>query len=406
MKPPIKVAIVTGNRADFGLLRPTIEAMLEDERFEPRLIATAMHLSPTFGNTIEEIEARRLEIAARVETEPELDEPGAFGRRIGAAVLGFNQELGRLDPDLVLVLGDRYEMLGAALAATGLGIPIAHIHGGELSLGSLDDAMRHSITQLSHLHFVAARPYAERVVQLGAQPDRVHIVGAAGLEAIRRGELADEVVLRELLGGLELEAPVAAVTFHPASLEPDLAGGQTDELCRALTEVFGERGTVVITLPNDDPGNDAVRERLWFLANERENVHAFDSLGSAGYLGLLRSADVVIGNSSSAILEAPSFGLPAVNVGDRQHGRLMAENVISTDPEASAIVKGIEQGLDPAFREGLRELKSPFGDGNVSARILEAIAAAPPGEELRRKRFHDLPDGPWRESLDLGGEGR
>jgi UDP-hydrolysing UDP-N-acetyl-D-glucosamine 2-epimerase len=403
MRTPVKVAIVTGTRADFGLLRPTIEAMRSDERFEPLVVAAAMHLSSTFGDTIEEIEAAGIELAARVETEPESDQAGDFGRRIGAAVLGFNQELQRIEPDLLLVLGDRYEMLGAALAATGLGIPIAHIHGGELSLGSLDDAMRHSITKLSHLHFVAARPYGERVVQLGEPPERVHVVGAAGIEAINDQDLLDAAALSRTLGGVELTAPVAAVTFHPASLDPDSAGGQADELCRALASSFGDRGTVIITLPNDDPGNEAVRERLSSLASERDNFHTFVSLGSLGYLSLLRSADVVIGNSSSAILEAPSFGLPAVNVGERQRGRLMGENVISSEAEAGAIAAAIERALDPSFRERIREMKSPFGDGEVSTRILAAIVAAPDGDELRHKEFFDLPDGSWREQLGLGG---
>ena len=404
MKPPIRVAIVTGTRADFGLLRPTIEAMRADERFEPRVIAAAMHLSPAFGNTIEEIADAKIEVAARVETEPESDQAGDFGRRIGMAVLGFTKELQRLDPDLLLVLGDRYEMLGAALAATGLEIPVAHVHGGELSQGSLDDAMRHSITKLSHLHFVAARPYGERVVQLGEQPERVHVVGAAGIETIKMLELLERDQLAERLGGIELAEPLAAVTFHPASLDPDSAGEQADQLARAIAEAFADRGTVIVTLPNDDPGNAAVRERLLRLAEEQGNVHAFDSLGAVGYLSLLRSADVVIGNSSSAILEAPSFELPAVNVGERQRGRLTADNVISSEPEAGAISDAIAKALDPGFRKGLQGMESPFGDGEVSARILEAIAAAPDAPELRRKAFHDVEDsGGWREQLELGG---
>ena len=303
------------------------------------------------------------------------------------------------------MLGDRYEMLSAALAATGLGIPIAHVHGGELSLGSLDDAVRHSITKLSHLHFVAARPYGERVVQLGERPERVHVVGAAGVEAIKTLELLDPEALGARLGGIELASPIAAVTFHPASLDPGLAGAQADELCRALAGSFEGAGTVIVTLPNDDPGNAAVRERLLGLADAHEKVHAFDSLGTVGYLSLLRSADVVIGNSSSAILEAPSFGLPAVNVGERQRGRLMGENVISAEPEAKAISAAIARALDPAFRERIREIESPFGDGEVSSKILAAIAAAPDADELRHKEFFDLPEGPWRERLELGGSG-
>jgi UDP-hydrolysing UDP-N-acetyl-D-glucosamine 2-epimerase len=260
--------------------------------------------------------------------------------------------------------------------------------------------MRHAITKLSHLHFVAARPYAERVVQLGEDPSRVYVAGAAAIESIRslklpgRGELA-------LSLGVPLEAPLASLTFHPASLDAGAAGGQARELSLAIEDVF-ESGTVIVSLPNDDPGNAAVREELGALAERRDNVHAFESLGQLRYLSLLSHADVVVGNSSSGVLEAPAFRVPVVNVGDRQRGRLMAANVIHAEPERAAVGAALRRALDPAFRESVARMENPFGEGETSRVVVDVLASADLAA-LRDKRFHDLPDGPWREGVHLGG---
>jgi UDP-hydrolysing UDP-N-acetyl-D-glucosamine 2-epimerase len=396
------VVVVTGSRADYGLLRPTIAALDADPRFELLLVAAAMHLSRRFGETFREIEEDGFAIAERVETEPERDEPGALGRRLGAAAGAFTDALSRLEPDVLLLLGDRYEQLAAALAAAGLGVPIAHLHGGELSEGSLDDAMRHSITKLAHLHFPAAREYGERICQLGEQPERVHVVGAAGIESIRTLELLDRGALSDALGGIELGRPLIVLTLHPASLEPESAAAHAAEVMAAVEELLADGGTVVVTLPNDDPGNEPVRAAALELAGRRDDVHAFESLGQLRYLSLLSQADVMVGNSSSGLLEAPSFALPAVNVGERQRGRIIGPNVVPAAPERGAVVAAARRALEAEFRDRIRGAESPYGTGQVSARVLEVLATTPLGPELRHKRFLDLPEGEWRAGLALG----
>jgi UDP-hydrolysing UDP-N-acetyl-D-glucosamine 2-epimerase len=306
--------------------------------------------------------------------------------------------------ELLLVLGDRHEALSAALAATGLGIPIAHVHGGELSEGSIDDSQRHCLTKLAHIHFVAARLYGERVCQLGEQPERVFVVGAPTLEAIRDLTLLAPGDLSEALGGIELERPLVVLTLHPASLEPTRAPADAAVVLAGLDDALEGSGTVVLTLPGDDLGGVETRQALLAYADGRPNVHAFASLGQLRYLSLLRHADVVLGNSSSGLLETPSFRVPTVNVGDRQRGRLRAANVIDAEAERRAVASSLRRALDPAFRIGLGELESPFGDGDTSRRIVKVLSALP--NQLRAKRFLDLPEGPWRSTLVLGSDRR
>ncbi len=398
-----KVAVVTGSRADYGLLRPTIGAFANDSRFALQLIVGAMHLSSAFGLTVREIEDDSFPIAARVETTDVVG-PVDLGRAFSEAIARFTETLNALQPDLLLVLGDRHEMLSAALAATGLGIPIAHIHGGELSEGSVDDALRHCLTKLSQIHFVATRVYGERVCQLGEQPDRVHVVGAPGIEAIRSLPLLDREALADALG-ITLGRPLVALTLHPESLHPGAATVEASEVVRGIDEVVDRTGTVVVTLPNDDLGNAQTRQVLLAYAQGHPNVHAFRALGQLRYLSLLRHADAVVGNSSSALIEAPSFELPAVNVGDRQRGRLRAPNVIDSAPNAGAVAAALSRALGSDFRTSLAGIESPYGSGDTSSRILRVLAEART-QELRRKRFFDLPDAAWRSSLELGNGGR
>jgi len=383
----VKVAVVTGTRADYGLLRPTIAALHSDSRFELQLLVSAMHLSERFGSTEREIE---FPIAARVPAAADDDDAGSLARRISLATAGFADAFAELQPGALVVLGDRYEMLAAAIAALAFGIPVAHIHGGELSEGSADDAMRHCITKLSHLHFVATRAYGERVCQLGERPERVHVVGAAALESIRDLPLLQADALAAELG-IALERPLVAFTFHPASLSPDGAAEQVAAVMAGVEEV--SPGTVVVTLPNDDPGNGPVRAAL----SRWTGVHAFESLGQLRYLSLLKSADAMVGNSSSGLIEAPAFELPVVNVGDRQRGRITAPNVIDCEPDG--VADALRSALDPAFRDSLRGMANPYGGGDMSAHVIEALAALP--RNVRDKEFLDLPDGSWRSTLEF-----
>lgn len=391
----MRVAVVTGTRADYGLLRPTLAALHTDARFDLQLVACAMHLSGRFGMTVEAIE---FPIAARIETDPDDAAPGALGRRLAAAVSGFTAAFEALEPDALIVLGDRYEMLGAALAAMAHAVPVLHIHGGELSEGSADDMMRHCITKLAHVHLVAARAYGERVCQLGEQPDRVHVTGAAALDSIRELELLDRDALGEALD-LRLGSPLVALTLHPASLQVETAGREADEVLVGVDASVPAGATVIVSLPNDDPGNFAVRERLGAWVASRRGAHAFESLGQRRYLSLLSHADVMVGNSSSGLIEAPAFALPVVNVGDRQRGRVAGAGVIPCAAERGAVAGAVRRALDPAFRATLSPHANPYGAGSVRDRVLEVLADLP--DDVRDKRFLDLPDGPWREELRL-----
>ena len=398
----MKVAVVSGTRADYGLLRPTIAAIHRDDGYELALLVSAMHLREEHGLTIREIEADGYPIAARVSAGAPIERDGDFARNLGQAVLEFTDALAGCRPDLLLVLGDRFEVLAAALAATGLGIPIAHIAGGELSEGSLDDAMRHCLTKLAHLHFVATREYAERVCQLGEEPWRVHVVGAAGLEPIRELALLGREALAHALSLERMEAPLLSLTLHPSSLSSERAGEEAGAVVAAIDDVLDGAGTVVLTLPNDDPGSAPVRRELLTWSKSHKRVHAFASLGQLRYLSLLSHADAVVGNSSSALVEAPAFELPAVNIGERQRGRIQPPNVLSAPPDRAAIARVLRRALDPAFRASLANIENPYGDGQVSSRILDVLASIPCAEQLRSKHFLDLPNGPWREALRLG----
>ena len=388
----MRVAVVTGTRADYGLLRPTIAALHADPRFELQLIATAMHLSERFGMTVAAIE---FPLAARVETAPDDDEPGALGRRLGLAITGFTAAFAELQPQALVVLGDRYEMLGAGLAAAAHAVPVLHIHGGELSEGSLDDAMRHCITKLSHVHLTATRAYGERVCQLGEQPERVYVTGAAALDSIRELELLDRSALAAALG-TTLSSPLVALTLHPVSFD---AADAESEVLGGLEAVLPDDASVIVSLPNDDPGNTAVRERLEAWAQQRSGARAFESLGQLRYLSLLAHADVMVGNSSSGLIEAPAFALPVVNVGERQRGRVAGANVISCAPQREAVAASVREALAPGFREALRSAENPYAGGSVRDRVLEVLAQLP--ADARDKRFLDLPDAPWRAALQL-----
>ncbi len=395
----MKVAVITGSRADYGLLRPTLFALREHPHFEPQLLVASMHLDPVYGETLAEIEDDGHVIAARIPAGAPVRAAGDFARNIGRATIAFSDVLTACAPDVLLVLGDRFEVMAGALAATSLRIPVAHIHGGELSEGSLDDCLRHCITKLSCLHFVATRAYAERVCQLGEDPASVHVVGAAASESIDRITLLDRAELARALALEGLPSSLVALTLHPESRNPDAAELQTRAVTDALDDVLKGAGCVIVTLPNDDPGSAIVREGLISWGATRANVHVFAMLGQQRYLSLLGCADVVVGNSSSAIIEAPSFRVPVVNVGERQRGRLMAANVVSCPALRQAVAGALRGVLDPAFRASLDGLENPYDHGDVAVRILATLGDT--AFVSGGKRFFDLPDGPWRSQLEL-----
>jgi UDP-hydrolysing UDP-N-acetyl-D-glucosamine 2-epimerase len=380
------VCVVTGSRAEYGLLSPLLKGIAADPRLTLQLAVTGMHLSPEFGLTVRQIEADGFVPDARVDMLLASATPAGVAKSLGLGVIGFADALDRLRPDLLVVLGDRFEILAAAQAAMILRIPIAHIHGGELTEGLIDEAIRHSLTKMSHLHFVAAEPYRQRVIQLGEAPERVWTVGAPGLDSIRLIPCPSRAELSESLG-FDLTEPYFLVTYHPVTLDP--AGGGAVPLLAALAEFPGHR--ILFTGVNADPDNAPIREAIAAFAAARPGrVHAAVSLGQTRYLGALAHADAVIGNSSSGILEAPSLHVPTVNIGDRQRGRLRAASVIDASEDAVAIAAALRRALSGEFRAGLAAMQSPFGDGHASERMLEIIASHPL-EGLLMKRFWDIP---------------
>ncbi len=366
-----KICIVTGSRAEYGLLYCLMKEVAVDPDLQLQIIVTGMHLSPEFGLTYQQIETDGFTIDAKVEMLLSSDSPVGIAKSMGLGVIGFADALGRLKPDILVVLGDRFEILAAAQTALVARIPIAHLHGGETTEGAFDEGVRHAITKMAQWHFVAAEVYRKRVVQLGESPDRVFSFGAPGLDHLQHLSWMGRGPLEESLG-IVLNPPVFLVTYHPATLGQREPIAAMNELLVALDD-FPD-ATVVFTYPNADIGGRVLIERLdqWVAANKRR-AKAFVSLGQQCYLSLMREADVVIGNSSSGLIEAPALIKATVNIGDRQKGRLKALSVIDAKEDGIAIVDAIKTALSADFRVGLQTTKSLYGLGNVSRRIKDTL---------------------------------
>ena len=381
------IGVVTVARSDYGHLLPLLEALGRAPDVELLVYVAGSHLAAPFGiRTGDLVEADQWPIAARIDMGIDDDTPATIASATGRGVVGFAAEFARRRPDLVVVLGDRYEMLSAALAALPFTLPVAHLHGGEVTEGAIDEQVRHAITKLAHLHFPAAESYAARVRQMGEEPWRVHCCGAPGLDRLRAGgSLSREEIGKRL--GRPLGHPTLLVTFHPETLAVADVPRQAEELTAALEKVDGE---IIVTAPGADTGYRAITAALERLAGRRPLMLLGATLGDDVYTSLLREADVMIGNSSSGLIEAPSFGLPVVNVGDRQRGRLRAANVIDVAADRAAIVGAILRALDPAFRRGLAGLVNPYGDGHAAPRIARVLREVELGPRLTRKRFVDV----------------
>jgi UDP-hydrolysing UDP-N-acetyl-D-glucosamine 2-epimerase len=381
------IGVVTVARSDYGHLLPLLEALGRAPDVELLVYVAGSHLAAPFGiRTGDLVEADKWPIAARIDMGIDDDTPATIASATGRGVIGFAAEFARRRPDLVVVLGDRYEMLSAALAALPFTLPVAHLHGGEVTEGAIDEQVRHAITKLAHLHFPAAEPYAARVRQMGEEPWRVHCCGAPGLDRLRAGGSLSREEIGERLGR-PLGHPTLLVTFHPETLAVADVPRQVEELTAALEKVDGE---IIVTAPGADTGYRAITAALERLAGRRPLMVLGATLGDDVYTSLLREADVMIGNSSSGLIEAPSFGLPVVNVGDRQRGRLRAANVIDVAADRAAIVGAILRALDPAFRRGLAGLVNPYGDGHAAPRIARVLREVELGPRLTRKRFVDV----------------
>ena len=380
------IAVVTVGRSDYGIYLPVLRRIRDDPELRLHLIVSGTHLVHGFGRTADIIVADGFTIRDRVEMLLASDSPEAIGKSIGNGVAGFAQVFSRDRPDVLLLLGDRFEMHSAALAALPFNLPVAHIHGGELTEGAMDDALRHSLTKLSHLHFVSTSRYDQRVRQLGEEPWRITVSGAPSLDNIAAMTLMNQEEL-ERRYGFELEPEPLLVTFHPVTLEPEETETQVSELMSALRELDLP---VVFSMPNADTNNGIIRHRIEEHVASRECAWSVENFGTEGYFSMMQRTAALVGNSSSGLIEAPSFGVPVVNIGTRQGGRIRAANVVDVGATCEEIVLGVRKAIAPDFRASFRDLVNPYGDGGAASRIVAELKTVALNERLTRKRFYDI----------------
>ncbi|PWB36022.1 UDP-N-acetylglucosamine 2-epimerase (hydrolyzing) [Pseudomonas sp. SDI] len=380
-----KVCVFTGTRAEYGLLYWLMKDIQSSPRLDLQIIVSGMHLSPEFGATWKTIESDGFAIDAKVEMLLSSDTDVGVVKSIGLGVLGFADALDRLRPDVLVVLGDRFEALAIVQAALVMKIPVAHLHGGEITEGAYDDAIRHAITKMSYLHFVAAEPYRQRVIQMGESAERVFNVGAVGLDHLLRSQ---RMTRDELSASLEfeLDSPFLLVTYHPVTLAEEDPVQSFQALLSAL-DCFPEH-KVIVTYPNADNGGRAIIPLLEEYARQAPTrIKAIPSLGFKRYLSTVALADAVVGNSSSGIIEVPAFGIPTVNIGARQDGRLAADSVLNCKPEPAAIEAALRQALSGEFAALCKQASNPYGAGDAARSIVGVLERF---DISHSKSFHDL----------------
>lgn len=381
-----KVCIVTGTRAEYGLLFWLMKEIQADANLELQVIVTGMHLSPEFGLTYKEVEKEFI-INKKIEMLLSSDTSIGISKSMGLAQISFAEAYAELAPDIVVVLGDRFEIFSAASAAMIARIPIAHIHGGEKTEGAFDEAIRHSVTKMSHLHFVATEEYRQRVIQLGEDPKRVFNFGAPGLDNIHNLRLlAKDELQRDI--GFKLGKRSLLVTFHPVTLERSTAKEQFQQLLFALNELSDTN--IVFTKANADTDGRVINAMIdSYVSANADKAIAFTSLGQLRYLSALQYVDAVVGNSSSGLTEAPSFKIGTINIGDRQKGRIKAGSVIDCTPDRDAITNAIRQLYSPLFQKNLCNVKNPYGEGGSSKKIANTLCSHPL-TQLLKKTFYDI----------------
>ncbi len=383
------ICVVTGTRADYGLLQWVMDGIRRDPMLRLQIAVTGTHLSAEFGMTYREIEAAGFAIDRKLDILTTDDTPVGVTKAIGRGVIAFADAYAELRPDVVVLLGDRFEILAAATAALIAGLPLAHLHGGEITEGAFDDAIRHSITKMSHLHFVAAEPYRQRVIQLGEAPERVFLTGGMGVDTIHRTHLLDRDALEATLD-FKLGKKNLLVTFHPVTLEKNTAPEQMAELLKALDSL--KETHLILTLPNADTGSRELIRMIEDFAVSRPHARAYTSLGQLRYLSCMAHVDGIVGNSSSGLTEAPSFRKGTVNIGDRQRGRLKAASVIDCEPDCDSIVAAICTLYSPSFQASLANVQSPYGNGGASEKIIDVLKHFNI-DNIIKKSFFDLPNG-------------
>jgi len=381
-----KICVVTGSRADYGLLKLVMKGIKVEPNLALQIIATGMHLSPTFGLTYKEIESDGFVIDYMVESLLLSDTPADIAQATAKSMMGCAKAFGELEPDLVLILGDRFEILAAATAAVLARIPIAHIHGGEVTVGAYDEAFRHSITKMANIHFVATEEYRRRVIQLGENPSSVHFVGGLGVDAIRHLNFLSKDEVEQTLG-IKFSSKSLLVTFHPSTLEELTPLEQVNELLAALIE--RSEIMLIFTMPNADTGGLEIMEQINKFVKERSNAYSFKSLGQQQYLSCMAQVDGILGNSSSGILEAPSLKVGSINIGTRQLGRVQSESVINCAINKEHIRSSIDKLYSREFQLVLDNCTSPYGEGGASNKIIKMLREYKL-DGISRKVFYDL----------------
>jgi len=383
-----KICVVTGTRAEYGLLYWLMKEIQSDAQLELQVIVTGMHLSPEFGLTYKEVE-KEFRIDKKIEILLSSDTPIGISKSMGLAQISFAEAYAELNPDIVVVLGDRFEIFSAASAAMIARIPMAHIHGGETTEGAFDEAIRHSITKMSHLHFVAAEDYRRRVIQLGEAPERVFNFGAPGLDNVIKLKLLEKDEFEKAID-FKLGKQNLLVTFHPVTLEQSTTENQFQQLLNALDELRDTN--IIFTKANADTDGRAINKMIDdYVSSHNDRAIAFTSMGQIRYLSALKYADAVVGNSSSGLIEAPSFKIGTINIGDRQKGRIKADSVIDCLPETEAIVAALRKSYSASFQAGLSNVTNPYGNGGASAQIVATLRAIPL-QNILKKRFYDSPN--------------
>jgi len=382
-----KICVITGTRAEYGLLSSFIRYIKDDQKLELQIIATGMHLSPEFGFTYKEIHKDGFTINRKVEMLLSADTPSGISKSIGLGLIGFSDAFNELDPDMIVILGDRFEILSAAIAAFCAKIPIAHIHGGETTEGVFDEGIRHSITKMSWWHFVAADEYKNRVLQLGESPKRVFNVGGLGVDVIKKTKLLSK---KELMKKTKINfgSKNLLITYHPVTLEKKTSRRYIKSLLKVLdglNDIY-----LIFTMPNSDPEGRIIKEEIEkFVSNNEYRSISFNSMGHLNYWSALQFVDGVIGNSSSGLAEAPTFKIGTVNIGDRQKGRLKAKSIIDCEPTKASIKKAIKTLYSEDFQNILPTIKNPYSKINGTEKIIKILRDVILPKELK-KEFHNI----------------
>jgi len=384
----MKICIITGARAEYGLLRPLIEKIGKDDYLELQIVVTGMHLSPEFGFTYTEINTDGYEINEKIEILLSSDTPVGIAKSMGLAMISFSECYERIKPDTIILLGDRYEIFAAVSVASVSRIPVVHLHGGEVTQGAIDEVFRHSITKMSYLHFTSTEEYRQRVIQLGEEPERVFNVGAIGIENIKNMKLLSKQDFQKSVS-FKLGVRNILVTFHPVTLEDNTSKEQFGNLLRAI-EHF-EDLNVIFTKANSDTNGRIINQMIdkYVERNPVKSI-AFISMGQLRYLSAIQYVDAVVGNSSSGIIEVPSFKKPTINIGDRQKGRIQANSIINCRPVEDEIYRSLVTVFSNEYKEKLVNVTNPYGDGKVSDKIIKEIKKRLNKEVDLKKGFYDL----------------